>query len=239
MIEAVDITCLRLSLLNSQTAKTAKTDISENQSIVSLSCSIWIPDVDFQMQIVVDTSNEIGGDGDIPHPAIGARRLQVPDPCTKHKVMIEAVDNHMPERISLHSQSKLQFMDTRCRFSDADIRESVSIVSLSCSIRIPDVDFQMQIVVDTSNEIGDIRESVSIVSLSCSLWIPDVDFQMQVGGLKTVILSDEAARTRNCKKIILERRSAPAFPFLIEMRERDYWVAHRVSWSSFCHNDCE
>ncbi|KAL0293906.1 UNVERIFIED_CONTAM: putative protein ycf45, partial [Sesamum angustifolium] len=48
--------------------------------------------------IVVDTSNEIGGDGDIPHPAIGgARRLQVPDPCMKHKVMIEAVDNHMPE----------------------------------------------------------------------------------------------------------------------------------------------
>ncbi|KAL0294822.1 UNVERIFIED_CONTAM: putative protein ycf45, partial [Sesamum radiatum] len=43
-------------------------------------------------QIVVDTSNEIGGD------AIGgARRLQVPDPCMKHKVMIEAVDNHMPE----------------------------------------------------------------------------------------------------------------------------------------------
>ncbi|KAL0292539.1 UNVERIFIED_CONTAM: putative protein ycf45, partial [Sesamum calycinum] len=52
-----------------------------------------------------------------------------------------------------------------------------------------------------------------------------------VGGLKTVILSDEAARTRNCKKIILERRSAPAFPFLIEMRERDYWVAHRTDKS--------
>ncbi|KAL0314150.1 UNVERIFIED_CONTAM: putative protein ycf45 [Sesamum angustifolium] len=99
---------------------------------------------------------KFGGDGDIPHPAIGgARRLQVPDPCMKHKVMIEAVDNHMPEviivelataktaktdvklqfcflesftnsmlflryqRISLHSQSKLQYMDTRCRFSDA------------------------------------------------------------------------------------------------------------------------
>ncbi|KAL0293563.1 UNVERIFIED_CONTAM: putative protein ycf45, partial [Sesamum angustifolium] len=73
-------------------------DIRESVSIVSLSCSIWIPDVDFQMQIVVDTSNEFGGDGDIPHPAIGgARRLQVPDPCMKHKVMIEAVDNHMPE----------------------------------------------------------------------------------------------------------------------------------------------
>ena len=50
--------------------------------------------------IVVDTSNEIGGDGDIPHPAIGrARRMQVPAPTAQHAVMIEAVENHMPEVI--------------------------------------------------------------------------------------------------------------------------------------------
>jgi len=50
--------------------------------------------------IVVDTSNEIGGDGDIPHPAIGrARRMQVPTPVMQHAVMIEAVENHMPEVI--------------------------------------------------------------------------------------------------------------------------------------------
>ncbi len=50
--------------------------------------------------IVIDTSNEIGGDGDIPHPAIGrARRMQVPDPLQQHGVMIEAVENHMPEVI--------------------------------------------------------------------------------------------------------------------------------------------
>jgi hypothetical protein len=48
--------------------------------------------------IVVDTSNEIAGDGDIPHPAIGrARRMQVPTPTDQHRVMIEAVENHMPE----------------------------------------------------------------------------------------------------------------------------------------------
>ncbi|MCC6313524.1 MAG: AAA family ATPase [Thermomicrobiales bacterium] len=48
--------------------------------------------------IVVDTSNEIAGDGDIPHPAIGrARRMQVPTPTAQHAVMIEAVENHMPE----------------------------------------------------------------------------------------------------------------------------------------------
>ncbi len=48
--------------------------------------------------IIVDTSNEIAGDGDIPHPAIGrARRMQVIEPDHQHAVMIEAVENHMPE----------------------------------------------------------------------------------------------------------------------------------------------
>jgi stage III sporulation protein SpoIIIAA len=50
--------------------------------------------------IIVDTSNEIAGDGDIPHPGIGhARRMQVPTPSLQHAVMIEAVENHMPECI--------------------------------------------------------------------------------------------------------------------------------------------
>ena len=50
--------------------------------------------------VVVDTSNEIAGDGDIPHPAIGrARRMQVRTPAAQHEVMIEAVENHMPEVI--------------------------------------------------------------------------------------------------------------------------------------------
>ncbi len=50
--------------------------------------------------IIVDTSNEIAGDGDIPHPAIGhARRMQVTTPTKQHAVMIEAVENHMPEVI--------------------------------------------------------------------------------------------------------------------------------------------
>ena len=50
--------------------------------------------------VVVDTSNEIAGDGDIPHPGIGrARRMQVPTPEAQHAVMIEAVENHMPEVI--------------------------------------------------------------------------------------------------------------------------------------------
>jgi len=50
--------------------------------------------------VIVDTSNEIAGDGDVPHPAIGrARRMQVAEPSLQHAVMIEAVENHMPEVI--------------------------------------------------------------------------------------------------------------------------------------------
>lgn len=50
--------------------------------------------------VIIDTSNEIAGDGDVPHPAIGrARRMQVAEPELQHKVMIEAVENHMPQVI--------------------------------------------------------------------------------------------------------------------------------------------
>lgn len=50
--------------------------------------------------VIVDTSNEIAGDGDIPHPGIGrARRMQVKTPSEQHSVMIEAVENHMPQVI--------------------------------------------------------------------------------------------------------------------------------------------
>ncbi len=50
--------------------------------------------------VIVDTSNEIGGDGDVPHPAVGkARRMQVSQPMFQHEVMIEAVENHNPEVI--------------------------------------------------------------------------------------------------------------------------------------------
>ncbi|XP_068652113.1 protein SEEDLING PLASTID DEVELOPMENT 1-like [Aristolochia californica] len=50
--------------------------------------------------VIVDTSNEIGGDGDVPHSGIGrARRMQVPNVNMQHNVMVEAVENHMPETV--------------------------------------------------------------------------------------------------------------------------------------------
>jgi stage III sporulation protein SpoIIIAA len=55
---------------------------------------------DSRRVVIVDTSNEIGGDGDVPHPAVGrARRMQVAKPLLQHEVMIEAVENHSPETI--------------------------------------------------------------------------------------------------------------------------------------------
>ncbi len=55
---------------------------------------------DSRRVVIVDTSNEIGGDGDVPHPAVGrARRMQVAKPLLQHEVMIEAVENHNPETI--------------------------------------------------------------------------------------------------------------------------------------------
>ncbi|MBO4548764.1 MAG: AAA family ATPase [Abditibacteriota bacterium] len=58
--------------------------------------------------IVVDTSNEIAGDGDIPHEAIGyARRMQVPSPSRQEEVMIEAVENHMPEVVIIDEISTM------------------------------------------------------------------------------------------------------------------------------------
>ena len=62
-----------------------------------------------QRVIIVDTSNEIAGDGDIPHPAIGhARRMQVPAPTEQHGVMIEAVENHMPQVIIIDEMGTTQ-----------------------------------------------------------------------------------------------------------------------------------
>ena len=56
--------------------------------------------------IIVDTSNEIAGDGDVPHPAIGnSRRMQVPSTPEQHKIMVEAVENHMPEVIIIDEMS--------------------------------------------------------------------------------------------------------------------------------------
>lgn len=52
-----------------------------------------------------------------------------------------------------------------------------------------------------------------------------------VGGLESVTLGDDTARSRNCQKAVLERRAPSTFPVLIEMRERNSWVEHKTEES--------
>ncbi|XP_044984944.1 uncharacterized protein ycf45 isoform X2 [Hordeum vulgare subsp. vulgare] len=152
---------------------------------------------EFQKRVIVDTSNEIGGDGDIPHAAIGgARRMQVPEPSMQHRVMIEAVENHMPEVVivdEIGTESEAQ----ACR---SIAERGVMLIGTAHGERLANI----------------IKNPV----------LSDL-----VGGVETVTLGDEEARARRTQKSILERKAPPTFPFLIEMRERHYWVTHRTERS--------
>ncbi len=107
----VGLTC-RVGRAVSGTAEIIRDIVTSGQSILLLGrpgvgkttilreCARILADELGKRVVIVDTSNEIGGDGDIPHPGIGrARRMQVSTPALQHAVMIEAVENHMPEVI--------------------------------------------------------------------------------------------------------------------------------------------
>lgn len=147
--------------------------------------------------VIVDTSNEIGGGGNIPHPAIGgARRMQVPEPSMQHRVMIEAVENHMPEVIVVDEIGTL-----------AEVQACRSIAERGV----------MLIGTAHGERLENIIKNPSLSDL--------------IGGVETVTIGDQEAQNRNSKKSIRERRAPPTFPFLIEMRERHYWVTHKTERS--------
>ncbi|KAL5993210.1 hypothetical protein ACLOJK_014133 [Asimina triloba] len=142
--------------------------------------------------VIVDTSNEIGGDGDIPHSAIGgARRMQVPKPSMQHKVMIEAVENHMPE-VVIVDEIGTEAEAVACR---SIAERGVMLIGTAHGERLENI-------------------------------IKNPTLSDLVGGVETVTLGDDEARARRCQKSILERKAPPTFPFLIEMRDRKYWVTH-------------
>lgn len=145
----------------------------------------------------MDTSNEIGGDGDIPHAAIGgARRMQVAQPSMQHRVMIEAVENHMPEVVIVDEIG-----------TEAEAQACRSIAERGV----------MLIGTAHGEHLANIIKNPTLSDL--------------IGGVETVTLGDEEARARRSQKSILERKAPPTFPFLIEMRERHYWVTHRTERS--------
>ncbi|ONH89535.1 hypothetical protein PRUPE_8G001000 [Prunus persica] len=144
--------------------------------------------------VIIDTSNEIGGDGNIPHAAIGgARRMQVTEPSMQHKVMIEAVENHMPEVI---------------------IVDEIGTAAEALACRSIAQRGVMLIATAHGQQLENILKNPTLSDL--------------VGGVETVTLGDGEAKARRSQKTILERQAPPTFEFLIEMRQRHYWVTHQV-----------
>ena len=134
--------------------------------------------------IVVDTSNEIAGDGDIPHPGIGhARRMQVPSPLLQHAVMIEAVENHMPEVIVIDEIGTEQEANAARTIAERGVQ-----------------------LIATAH--GNTLENLVMNPVLSDL----------VGGIESVTLGDIEARRRRTQKTVLERRSAPTFDVLVEIR---------------------
>jgi len=147
--------------------------------------------------VIVDTSNEIGGDGDVPHPAIGgARRMQVMDPSVQHRTMVEAVENHMPQVIIVDEIG-----------TEAETQACRTIAERGVQL------------------IGTAHGQV-LQNLIKNPTLTDL-----IGGVESVTLGDEEARTRGSQKTVLERKAPPTFPVIIEMRERSLWVEHHVESS--------
>ncbi len=109
--KVVGLTC-RIGRVVTGTIECIKDIVIQNKSILFLGrpgvgkttklreISRLVSDDLHKRVVIIDTSNEIAGDGDTPHPAIGkARRMQVPQPEMQKDIMIEAVENHTPEVI--------------------------------------------------------------------------------------------------------------------------------------------
>jgi len=143
--------------------------------------------------IVVDTSNEIAGEGNLPHPAVGlSRRMQVPFEKAQYQVMIEAVENHMPEVII--------------------IDEIGTVEEAAASRTIAERGVQL---IGTAH--GNTLENV--------LFNPTISDLL--GGITSVILSDEESIRRGTQKTVLERTAAPTFDILIEIHTRDEYAVYR------------
>ncbi|HRD41582.1 MAG TPA: AAA family ATPase, partial [Prochlorococcaceae cyanobacterium AMR_MDS_5431] len=142
--------------------------------------------------IVIDTSNEIAGDGDIPHPSIGqSRRIQVPNPTLQHRMMIEAVENHTPEVII--------------------IDEIGTEMEAQAARTIAERGIQL---IATAHGNG-------LVNLIKNPMLSDL-----IGGIQSVILSDDEAQRRSTQKTVLERATKPTFHVAVEMHSSFRWSIH-------------
>ncbi len=143
--------------------------------------------------IVVDTSNEIGGDGDIPHSGIGySRRMQVGSPERQHQVMIEAVENHMPQVV---------------------IVDEIGTEAEAAAART---------IAERGVQLVATAHGYTLENLIKNPMLSDL-----IGGIQSVILGDDEAKLRGTQKTVLERRNAPTFDVIIEIREKELVAVYR------------
>jgi len=153
----------------------------------------WLATEHGKRVMVVDTSNEIAGEGDIPHPAMGfARRMQVADPLLQHAIMIEAVENHTPEVIVVDEIG-----------TEAEAHAARTIAERGVQL------------IATAHGHG-------IESIIKNPLLSDL-----VGGVHSVVLGDDEAKIRGTQKSILERKSAPTFDRVVEIRDRHTMALYR------------
>ena len=143
--------------------------------------------------VIVDTSNEIAGDGDIPHPAIGnARRMHVITPSLQHGVMIEAVENHMPEVIIIDEMGT----ELEAAAARTIAERGVQLIATA-----------------HGNTLDNLMLNPTLSDL--------------IGGIQTVTLGDDEARRRKTRKSVLERKSIPTFPLVVEIQNWDQVSIHQ------------
>ncbi|GMH34315.1 hypothetical protein BSKO_02149 [Bryopsis sp. KO-2023] len=149
--------------------------------------------------VIVDTSNEIGGYGNIPHPSIGgARRMQVSNISKQHNVMIEAVQNHRPEVVIVDGVFRLDEVDA-CRSIS---KKGVQIIATAHRHRLENLVKDPELV----GFLGAVQTTT-------------------VGDVTTVKRAEDSD---SMKKRNGERQWASAFDVLVEMRSRDEWFIHDV-----------
>jgi len=150
--------------------------------------------------VIADTSNEIGGDGQVPHPAIGsARRLQIPlpDPArpvrdAQAQIVLQAVVNHGAESIII---DEIGF-ESDARVARTIARRGIQLVATAHGRRLHDVVF-------------------------------NPDLNSLVGSPRPVVLSpEEVARRGEARHTVLERTEPPVFDHVVEVARRDLFVVH-------------
>lgn len=142
--------------------------------------------------IIVDTSNEIAGDGDTPHRAVGkSRRMQVSTPARQAATMITAVENHMPEVIVIDEISNAGDVGAARTIAERGVQLIAS------------------------------AHGLTIESIISNPLLADL-----LGGVQTVVLSDEEAKKRGTAKSVLERKHLSTFDVVIELRDIDTVAVH-------------